>query len=72
MSWETYRRRLLAANPALGEPERRMTITSASLLSQLEKAYRQAVADFLDDGKECNGKANMPDFMRDFFGDFMK
>lgn len=72
MSWESYRRRLLAATPALGEPERRMTITSASLLRQLEKAYRQAVTDFLDDGKECNGNSSMPDFMRDFFGDFMK
>ena len=72
MSWETYRRRLLAATPALGEPERRMTITSASLLRQLEKAYRQAVADFVDDGKACGGPVDAPDFLKDLFGGFRK
>ncbi len=70
MSWSTYLQRLLAANPLLETPEARVTITSESLLRQLEKSYRQGVTDVLHDGQECGGSSATPDFLRDLFGKF--
>jgi hypothetical protein len=68
MTWDTYRRRLLAANPALIDRDAKLTLTSASLLRQLEKSYRQAVADFVEDGQAC--QSDVPDFMKHLFGGF--
>lgn len=72
MTWESYRARLLASNEPLRDPTRMMRISARSLLIQLEKAYRQGVADFLEDGRRCGGSSDMPDFLADLFGGFGK
>lgn len=70
MSWVIYRQRLLAANPHLGTPEARVSLTAASLLRQLEKAYRQGVKDLEHDEKTRNRGIDVPDFMKELFGSF--
>ena len=69
MSWHTYRRRLLAANPLLGTPDARVTLSAESLLRQLEKAYQQAVDDLQPDERKSGGSSAGPDFFGDFFRD---
>lgn len=72
MTWESYRARLLASNEPLRDPERMMRISARSLLIQLEKAYRQAVEDFVEDGRRCGGDTDVPDFLAELFGGFGK
>lgn len=67
MSWESYRDRLLASNVPLREPERMMRISSRSLLAQLEKAYRQAVEDFVEDSRSPGCGVDV-EFLSDLFG----
>lgn len=72
MTWESYRARLLASNEPMRDPERIMRISARSLLIQLEKAYRQAVEDFVEDGRRCGGSSDVPDFLAELFGGFGK
>jgi hypothetical protein len=72
MTWESYRARLLASNEPLRDPERMMRIRSRAFLAQIEKAYRQAVEDFVADGRRCGGSSDVPEFLSDLFGGFGK
>lgn len=74
MSWESYRARLLAnpKNEPLRDPDCMMRISAAVFLGQIEKAYRQAVKDFVEDGPGYGGCSDVPDFMAELLGRFGK
>lgn len=39
MTWDEYLKRLQAKNPQLTDPDAKMTLSVASFLTQLERAY---------------------------------